>query len=247
MAKTPIPLQDLPVLDKHQSTYPGKELFAAGSVIPFDKPPEMSSFGAVSYIRDLVPVRKVGHAGTLDPLATGLLILCCGLATKSVSQVQVQPKTYIAEITFGASTPSYDRGTEIDKTATWNHLDQTTIEEVLKKKFTGQIQQVPPIYSALWKNGKRLYKLARMGKKVNLEARTVEIFSLHVLSCNLPKLKIEITCGKGTYIRSIAHDLGKACDSLAYMSDLRRTRIGDFLVEDAWEPEDFKQWKEEHG
>ncbi|MEX2368468.1 MAG: tRNA pseudouridine(55) synthase, partial [Balneolaceae bacterium] len=160
MAKTPIALENLPILDKHHLALPDEKLFSAGVVIPVDKPPKMTSFGVVKYIRSLIPVRKVGHAGTLDPLATGLLILCCGRATKSVSQIQELPKTYIAEITLGASTPSYDRDTEIDNTADWNHLDRKTLDETLKNQFVGQIDQVPPMYSALWKDGKRLYKLA---------------------------------------------------------------------------------------
>ncbi|MEX0994487.1 MAG: tRNA pseudouridine(55) synthase TruB [Balneolaceae bacterium] len=247
MAKPPIPLEDLPVIDKHQASYPDKDAISGGVVIPVDKPPEMTSFGAVKYIRNLIPVRKVGHAGTLDPLATGLLILCCGKATKSVSQIQELPKTYVAEFTFGASTPSYDRATEIDGTAEWKHLDQATIAEILSNQFTGRIKQVPPIYSALWKDGKRLYKLAREGKEVEIEPRDVEILEIQLLSCELPKLEVQVTCGKGTYIRSLAFDLGKACDSLAYMSDLRRTNIGYFSVEDAWLPEEFKTWRDQNG
>lgn len=244
MAKTPIALEKLPILNNHHPSPPDEKLFSEGLVIPVDKPPEMTSFGAVKYIRSLIPVRKVGHAGTLDPLATGLLILCCGRATKSVSQIQELPKTYIAEITLGASTPSYDRDTEIDDTADWNHLDRKTLDETLKNQFVGQIDQVPPMYSALWKDGKRLYKLARKGEKVELDPRRVEVMDIQILSCSLPKLEIRVTCGKGTYIRSIAHDLGKACDSLAYLSDLRRTQIGHFSVEDAWEPEKFRKWME---
>jgi len=128
MTRNPIPLEELPVFYKYQTDNPGEEFFKSGAVIPFDKPPEMTSFSVVKFVRNRIPARKVGHAGTLDPLATGLLILCCGKATKSISQVQDLPKTYVAEITFGASTPSYDRATEIDETADWNHIDPKKID-----------------------------------------------------------------------------------------------------------------------
>ncbi|MEX2601972.1 MAG: tRNA pseudouridine(55) synthase TruB [Balneolaceae bacterium] len=246
MAK-PIPLADLPLLDRNSNHYPSVEEFQQGLIIPVDKPEGFSSFDAVKYVRNRIPVRKVGHAGTLDPLATGLLILCCGKATRTVSQIQELPKIYEAEITFGASTPSFDRGTDPDRDAPWDHVDPARIEEVLNEQFTGVILQAPPIYSALKKEGKRLYKLARKGVEMETEKRPVEIHEITVLNIDLPRIELRIRCGKGTYIRSLAYDLGLACNTLAYLSNLRRTQTGLFGVESAWELKTFNSWVESHG
>lgn len=246
MAK-PIPLADLPLLDCNSDRFPSAEEFQQGVVIPVDKPVGFSSFDAVKYVRNRIPVRKVGHAGTLDPLATGLLLLCCGRATRTVSQIQELPKVYEAEITLGASTPSYDRGTEPDRQVPWKHVDPERIVEILRDQFTGCIQQAPPAYSALKFKGKRLYQLARKGIDVQIEKRPVEIYEITVLKIDLPQIELRIHCGKGTYIRSLAYDLGVACGTLAYLSKLKRTATGSFSSEDAWELKNFTKWVESHG
>jgi tRNA pseudouridine55 synthase len=239
MAKKAIPLSELPVFDKQVDNKFQTDLFSSGAVILIDKPLEWSSFHAVKFVRNRIPPKKVGHAGTLDPLATGLLVLCSGKATKSISQIQDQQKTYIADIRFGASTPSYDAATEPDVTAEWKHITQEEIAVSLKKDFSGVISQVPPIYSAIKVKGERLYKLARRGEDVEIKPRNVQIFDTEILEYNLPDIKLKVTCGKGTYIRSLAHDLGILLQSRAHLIGLRRTMIGDFDVEHAFTPDEF--------
>lgn len=241
MAKA-IPLEKLPVLENTVEEYPGKEVFEGGAVIPVFKPENWTSFDVVKYVRNRIPVRKVGHAGTLDPLATGLLILCCGKATKSISQIQELPKTYIAEITFGASTPSFDAGTEFNKKADWQQIQKERLLKLLETDFTGKISQVPPAYSALWKDGMRMYKLVRKGVAVNPEPRTVEVYNIELLDYSLPVVTLKIQCGKGFYVRSLANDIGVKLGSLAYLSALERTKIGEFTVEQAWNIRDFNTW-----
>lgn len=239
MAKKPIPLSELPAIDADTPGDINPEIFNSGAIVLMDKPLEWSSFQLVKYVRNRVPPKKVGHAGTLDPLATGLLIMCTGRATKSISQIQELEKTYRAEIRFGYSTPSFDTATEPDNKADWKHIDVADIESGLKEKFTGGILQVPPVYSALKVKGQRLYKLARKGVDVKPEPRKVHIHSIRILDIKLPDLTIEVNCGKGTYIRSLAHDLGLALNSRACLTGLRRTRTGPFSVEHAFLPDHF--------
>lgn len=205
-----------------------------------DKPLNWTSFDVVKFVRNRVPVKKVGHAGTLDPLATGLLICCCGKATKTISQFQKLKKVYSATVTFGASTPSYDAATEPNQTAEWRHIRESELKKLLESRFIGNIMQKPPIYSAIRVNGKRLYKYARKGQDVEIAKRPVTIFDIQVDSFELPDVKLTVTCGKGTYIRSLAHDLGLALGSRAYLSELRRTLTGDFSVDNAFNPDEIQ-------
>lgn len=238
MAKA-IPFAELPVFSK--SNLPTPEMdFSDGGIFLINKPLEWSSFHVVKLVRNRTKTRKVGHAGTLDPLATGLLVLCLGKATKSISQIQDLGKEYRAEITFGGSTPSYDSAEEVDETASIEHITLDLCDEVMSQSFSGKIMQKPPMFSALKRDGQRLYKLARKGEYVEIEPREVEIYDYSIHGYESPKLDMSIRCSKGTYIRSIAHDLGKKVDSLGYLSALERTRIGDFSVEDALSIEDIK-------
>lgn len=239
MAKKAIPLAELPIVDKEVDHQFPVETFNTGAIILIDKPLEWSSFHAVKFVRNRIPPKKVGHAGTLDPLATGLLVLCSGKATKSISQIQELQKTYVANIRFGASTPSFDAATEPDELRDWKHITRKKIEDALSAKFSGSISQVPPIYSAIKVKGERLYKLARRGEDVEIKARTVQIYETEILDCRLPDLILKVTCGKGTYIRSLAHDLGILLDSRAHLSGLRRTHIGDYNVDNAYTPDEF--------
>jgi tRNA pseudouridine55 synthase len=175
---------------------------------------------------------KVGHAGTLDPLATGLLIICTGKFTKKIDTFQAQHKEYTGTFTFGATTPSYDLETEIDQTFDISKITSVKIHEATKQ-FIGEIQQQPPVFSALKKDGKRLYEFARSGEEVEIPFRTVTISEFEITKIALPKVDFRVVCSKGTYIRSLANDFGKALDNGAHLSALRRTRIGEFSVEDA--------------
>jgi tRNA pseudouridine55 synthase len=239
MAKKVIPLSELPVIDKNSPFPENPDTFQNGSVILMDKPTDWSSFQLVKYVRNRIPPKKVGHAGTLDPLATGLLILCTGRATKSISQVQELDKTYHAVIRFGYSTPSFDEATDPDEYADWKHITREKLEKTLKNTFSGVISQAPPIYSAVKVKGKRLYKLARKGIDVKPEPRNVTIHEIHLLKFDLPEVELEIRCGKGTYIRSIAHELGIALGSRGVLAGLRRTATGTFRAGDAFLPEEF--------
>jgi len=239
MAKKAIPLEELPVISKLNPAIPEPELFSSGAVILMDKPLEWSSFHVVKYVRHRIPPKKVGHAGTLDPLATGLLVLCSGKATKSISQIVGQRKTYTATIRFGASTPSYDAATDYDETAPWEHITEEMLRDVLINSFTGEIEQVPPMYSAIKVKGERLYKLARRGEDVILKSRPIAIYNIEIENVDFPEVTISVECGKGTYIRSLAHDLGIALNSRAHLTELRRTAIGNFDVVNAFLPEEF--------
>jgi tRNA pseudouridine55 synthase len=235
MAKA-LPLHEIQVFDLENE--PSRDFdFGTAAVILVNKPQTWTSFDVVKYVRGRLRTRKVGHAGTLDPMATGLLILCSGRATKSISQLQDMPKTYIGEITFGGSTPSYDADSDIDETAPTNHITLENIHKELEEKFSGEIQQVPPVYSALKVGGKRSYELARRGEAVELAARPVTIHNHQIISFEDDKLIVSITCSKGTYIRSIAHDLGKALGSLGHLSALERTAIGEFSSKKALSPQ----------
>lgn len=210
--------------------------FISGEIIGIDKPLKWTSFDAVKRVRGAIQRRlrvkkfKVGHAGTLDPLATGVLIICTGRATQKIEQLQNGTKEYIAELTLGATTPSFDLETEVDATFPWEHVTMEQIESVLPS-FRGRVMQVPPIFSAVKVDGKRAYKLARKGKEVELKAKPLEISELEVISFNGNKLTLRIVCSKGTYIRALARDIGESLDSGAYLSSLRRTRVGDIKVE----------------
>ncbi len=239
MAKAP-ELASLPVFGVNNSPDPEFD-FQMGSILLVNKPQGWTSFDAVKYLRGRVRCKKVGHAGTLDPMATGLLILCTGKATKTIDQIQGQQKTYLAEITFGGKTPSYDAESNIEEVAPIEHITLEKIRQVLDADFAGEIMQIPPMYSALKRDGKKLYELARRGKEIELEARPVTIYSSNIISYEAPKLQIEITCSKGTYIRSIAHDLGKTLGSLGYLSGLERTMIGKFSNEDALTPHEYNE------
>ena len=218
----------------------------AGQVLLVDKPLEWTSFQAVAKIRYTLQKElglkklKVGHAGTLDPLATGLLIICVGKKTKEISAYMGQTKEYVAHITFGGTTPSYDLESEIDAIFPTAHIDRAAIEAVLPQ-FTGDIQQYPPIFSAIKQGGVRIYEKARAGEEVVVEPRSITIHELEVLSFENNVLSLRVLCGKGTYIRSLAHDLGQALNSGAHLSGLRRTKIGSFEAEGAKEP---IQWSE---
>ncbi len=219
--------------------------FLDGQVLLIDKPLEWTSFQVVNKVRWLIKKQrglkkiKVGHAGTLDPLATGLLILCTGKFTKKIEQYQAQEKEYTGTIYLGATTPSYDLETEIDQ-----HFDISgiTIEQIHQatQNFIGQIEQVPPLFSAIKKDGKRLYELARKGETTEIKSRTITISEFEITRIELPKIEFRVVCSKGTYIRSLAHDFGKALNNGAHLSALRRTRIGDHRVTDAMSIEAFE-------
>ncbi len=241
MAKDIISLSDLPVIDKESGSLSEKSMFKKGAAIVLDKPLEWTSFDVVKYVRSRIPAKKVGHAGTLDPLATGLLILCTGKATRTISQIQALPKTYLAKIRFGASTPSYDSETEPDVEREWKHITREATEKVIDEQFLGTIFQTPPAYSAIRVKGQRLYKKARKGEDVELPPRQITIHSVKITDFSLPEISVRIHCGKGTYIRSFAHDLGIALNSRAHITWLRRTDIGDFSVDKALNPEQFDE------
>lgn len=212
--------------------------YKEGQVILINKPLEWSSFGIVSKVRNLICKKygikklKVGHAGTLDPLATGLLILCTGKKTKEIDLFQAQEKEYIAKLTFGGITPSYDAETDVTESFDYSGITVENLRGVLDT-FTGDILQVPPIYSAKYIDGKRAYSRARNGEEISLPARNITIHSIEILKFELPIVELKVSCGKGTYIRSLAFDIGKALNSGAYLSGLERTKIGEFRNEDA--------------
>ena len=221
-----------------------EEDFKDGQVLLIDKPLTWSSFQAVNKLRWHIKQRfkikkiKVGHAGTLDPLATGLLIICTGKQTKEIHTYQGQIKEYIGVFTLGATTPSYDLETEIDQIFSTEHITEELLKETTKQ-FVGDIQQKPPIFSAIKKDGKRLYELARKGETTEIKARTVTVSQFEITKIDLPNVEVKIVCSKGTYIRSLAYDFGKALNSGAHLSALRRTKIGNFSVENASSIEDF--------
>ncbi len=212
--------------------------YLAGQVILIDKPVNWTSFNVVSRVRSLTKVKKVGHAGTLDPLATGLLIVCTGKKTKEISEYQAQRKKYTGIITLGKSSPSMDLATEITETVLPDDLNEEKILSA-RNKFLGNIEQVPPMFSALKHKGKALYKLARAGKEVERASRQVEIYSFDITKFDLPDIHFEISCSKGTYIRVIADDFGKELGCGGILSLLRRTEIGDYKVEDAFDLDKF--------
>ena len=211
-----------------------------GEIFCIDKPLRMTSFTAVKKVRAVLRTHlktrqvKVGHAGTLDPLATGVLLLCTGHATKRIDELQAGVKEYIADLRLGATTPSYDLETEVDATYEWKHIDRALIDRVLQEQFTGSIEQVPPSFSACKVDGKPAYKLARKGQDVEIRPKTLVIDEIEVLQCGLPEqptLQIRVVCSKGTYIRALARDIGVALGSGAHLTALRRTRVGDVTID----------------
>ena len=224
-----------------------KEQFQEGQILLIDKPLTWSSFQAVNKIKyaliknlNLPKKFKIGHAGTLDPLASGLLIICTGKFTKKISELQGQIKEYTGTITLGATTPSYDLETEINETFPTEHITDELILETTKQ-FIGIIDQFPPIFSAIKKDGKRLYEHARAGEEVEIQSRKVEIIEFEITRINLPEVDFRVVCSKGTYIRSLAFDFGKALNSGGHLTALRRTKIGDFSVDNAIEPLPFEK------
>ena len=221
-----------------------EEAYKNGQVLLIDKPLTWTSFQVVNKLRWEIRQRfnikkiKVGHAGTLDPLATGLLIICTGKQTKQIDTYQGQVKEYTGTFTLGGTTPSYDLETEIDNTFPTAHITEELLHETTKQ-FIGEIQQKPPIFSAIKKDGKRLYELARKGETIEIKERTVTVSSFEITKLKLPEVEFRIICSKGTYIRSIAFDYGKALNSGGYLSALRRTKIGNFSVDDAFSVEEF--------
>ncbi len=214
--------------------------FKAGALLLANKPKTWTSFDVVNKIRYQlkhtlgVKKIKVGHSGTLDPLATGLLIICTGKFTKKLNELQGLTKEYTGTFYLGCTTPSFDAESEVDQRYPTEHITRELIEEK-KAAFLGEIDQVPPTFSAIKVDGQPLYKKARAGKKVKVEARRVTIYDFEFQRFELPELDFIVKCSKGTYIRSLAHDFGKALNSGAYLSALCRTKIGDFRLEDAWE------------
>ncbi len=221
--------------------------FVAGEVLPLYKPYGWTSFQIVSKVRYLLSRHhgvkrfKVGHAGTLDPLATGVLLLCTGKATKRIEELQSHTKEYVATIRVGATTPSFDMEHPINATYPYEHITQEQVLATLHS-FTGIIEQRPPLFSACKVDGKRAYKLARDGSDMELAPKKVNIENIELLKFDLPDITIRVTCGKGTYIRSLARDLGEALGSGAYLTALERTRIGDVRIEDCINPQDFQTW-----
>lgn len=213
--------------------------FTGGEILLFDKELEWTSFDVVNKIRyhlcQMMGIKKlkVGHAGTLDPLATGLVILCTGKATKKIEELQLGEKEYIATLKLGATTPSFDLETEEDSQSDIKQLTRQSFEAILPQ-FIGEIEQVPPIFSAVKVKGKRAFNYARNGEDVKLKAKTIVIKSIEIESFNLPEVKLRVMCGKGTYIRSLARDIGVALKCGAYLTGLERTRIGEYKIEDAF-------------
>ena len=220
------------------------EDYQAGQVLLIDKPLTWTSFQAVNKlrweIRQAFNIKKikVGHAGTLDPLATGLLIICTGKMTKQINTFQGQDKEYTGTFVIGSTTPSYDLETEINNTFPTEHITEDLIQEATKQ-FIGAIEQIPPIFSAIKKDGKRLYEFARAGEDVEIKSRTVSISVFEITKIEGNNINFRVVCSKGTYIRSLAHDFGKALHSGGHLSELRRTKIGEFHVDNAMSPEDF--------
>ena len=223
--------------------------FLSGQVLAFDKPLGLTSFALVAKVRWLLTHRmggrkiKVGHAGTLDPLATGVVLLCTGRATKRIEELQAGEKEYVATLRLGATTPSFDLEHPVDATYPTEHITEMLVREVLPR-FEGDIMQVPPVFSACKVEGRRAYDLARKGKDVELRAKPLHIAHIELLGFNPeePELTLRVVCSKGTYIRALARDIGFALDSGAHLTALRRTRVGRYGVADCFSLESFEQW-----
>ena len=223
--------------------------FHEGEFIYINKPYRMTSFGALAFVRTRLSKKlgvkrlKTGHAGTLDPLATGVLILCTGKATKKIESLQLQSKEYTATLQLGATTPSYDREHTVDMTYPTKHITRELIEQVLRQ-FEGDIMQVPPLFSAVMVDGHRAYKLARKGADVELQAKPIHIDKIELTDFNptTMQMSIRVACGKGTYIRSLARDIGVALNSGAFLTALCRSRLGDIRIEDCLTLDTFNEW-----
>lgn len=211
--------------------------FISGEILAIDKPLGWTSFDAVKRLRGIIQKRlhvkrfKVGHAGTLDPLATGVLIICTGRATRKIEELQSGEKEYVATIVLGATTPSFDLETEIDATYPTDHISESKVKETLAS-FKGVIKQVPPVFSAVKVDGKRAYKFARTGKELELKSKPVMIREIEFLGMEGNEVRFRVECGKGTYIRALARDIGQALETGAYLKELRRTRVGNIKIED---------------
>lgn len=221
--------------------------FIKGEILSFNKPYGWTSFQVVSKVRSAISKKlhvkkmKVGHAGTLDPLATGVLIVCTGKSTKLIDELQSHTKEYIATLKLGVTTPSYDKETEEDAVYPTEHITKELVETVLQR-FIGTIEQTPPEYSAVKINGKRAYEFARKGKSVELKPKTLVIDSIELLECSFPEIVIRVVCSKGTYIRALARDIGRELQSGAYLTGLVRTRIGEYKIDECLDPETFNEW-----
>ena len=224
--------------------------FKAGEIFAIDKPYRISSFGALAHVRYVLSRTlgykvKIGHAGTLDPLATGVLILCTGKATKRIEEFQGQTKEYTATLQLGATTASYDMEHEVNASFPTEHITRELINDTLPQ-FIGDIEQIPPTYSAVKVNGDRAYELRRAGEEVKLKPKHIHIDEIEVVDFDVEKmqLSLRVVCGKGTYIRALARDLGRALNSGAYLTALRRTRVGDFTIDRCLDYEHIRKWIE---
>lgn len=225
--------------------------FIEGEILHIDKPLHWTSFRVVSVVRAKLCKKlkikklKVGHAGTLDPLATGVLTLCTGKKTKIIDQLQALTKEYVATIRLGATTPSFDLETEIDNEYPTKHITKDLIEDKLKL-YVGTIEQIPPIYSAVMVEGKRAYEYARKNEDIELKPKILVIDNIELISCNLPEIIIRVVCSKGTYIRALARDIGKALNSGAHLTELKRTKIGDITLESCLKMEEIDEFIEDN-
>ena len=217
-----------------------KEDFEQGQVLLINKPLEWTSFDVVQKLRYIIKIKKIGHAGTLDPLATGLLIICTGKFTKKINEYMAQEKEYAGTFTLGATTPTYDLESEPENFKPFDHITEEEIKSATLQ-FTGEIEQIPPAHSAIKVGGKRVYELARQGKEVKLEPRKVTIKEFEIVKIELPLIHFRVVCTTGTYIRSLAKDYGEALGCGAYLSSLCRTRIGEYLVTDAQTTHDIQE------
>lgn len=225
--------------------------FIEGEILYIDKPLHWTSFRVVRVVRAKICRRlgikklKVGHAGTLDPLATGVMILCTGRKTKLIEALQAETKEYIAHVRLGATTPSFDLETEVDAEYPTTHITRKMVEDVLRR-FTGTIEQVPPVFSAVKVDGKRAYELARKNKDIELKPKLLVIDDIELISYNMPDITIRVVCSKGTYIRALARDIGIALDSGAHLTGLRRTRVGDITVDNCLNMDDIDHFFNEN-
>ena len=226
---------------------------ADGHIFYFDKPYQWTSFNLVAKVRRQLCLKlgikklKVGHAGTLDPLATGVMVVCAGRATKRINELQAHVKEYVATLQLGATTPSFDLEKPIDATFPTSHITREALEAVLRR-FVGRIEQVPPSFSACKVDGHRAYDLARKGREVELQPKVLVISEIELISFDASSMQctLRVVCSKGTYIRALARDIGEALHSGAHLTALRRTKVGDVRVEDCMQVDDFDQWLEEH-
>jgi tRNA pseudouridine55 synthase len=218
-----------------------QNIFEAGQVLLINKPYDWTSFDVVRKIRSMIRIKKVGHAGTLDPLATGLLILCTGKFTKRINEYMAQEKEYTGSFVLGAVTPTYDLESEPQNFSDYSFVNAEKLQEITKQ-FTGTIDQVPPMHSAIKKDGKRVYELARRGETIELEPRRITISEFEITRIGLPEVHFRVVCSTGTYIRSLAHDVGKSLGCGAYLGSLCRTRIGQFSLKDAMSIEEAETY-----